>query len=522
MRWSFCFVFLALNAFCLLPAEEEKRQDVLSVDAAHVNYDGKIMTLKGNAVVDHCLGHMAAEHMTLSETTSSKKGQFNHLELDDQVCLTFKEGGTLTCAKATLDYPTLLGNFSSAPGQPFVVYRENCKAKDEKMACLMVQSRRMSIHLASDFQSNPVQNSIAEITADEHVTVNYNQEFAADADHAVYHRLDPLVNLSKKGFSGLITMRSAEEGGSLCKITNISGDIIQATEVNIDTNTNKLTFNFPIGIIQSVQKDALNSRVDFTADLLIWDDHLGSMTLKGNVDVYQEGIGNLKNKGEVQIFQHALEGKRSLKAIESQGETVISYKDIQGNINHSLTCFGPMKVDHVKMETKLYSPKEPDGTILEEKQVFFEDARGDIYADNALIQYKIEEGALKPSKIILAGHVKISNRLVAVADSNQTVLQYVLADRVVFYPDTKEMLFKASKGKRVLFFDKVNTIELSAPAIKIIRDKATKKESIQGIGDVRFSFVEHEFEQLRKRFSLDKPEDVSPNNKSAKSIKGAL
>jgi len=56
----------------------------------------------------------------------------------------------------------------------------------------------------------------------------------------------------------------------------------------------------------------------------------------------------------------------------------------------------------------------------------------------------------------------------------------------------------------VLFYDKINNLQVSAPEIKMQRDKQTKKQQFQGIGDVRFHFVEKEYQQLRKRFLLEK------------------
>jgi hypothetical protein len=39
--------------------------------------------------------------------------------------------------------------------------------------------------------------------------------------------------------------------------------------------------------------------------------------------------------------------------------------------------------------------------------------------------------------------------------------------------------------------------------LKIKRDQDTMKESIQGIGDVRFGLMEEELKMLQRRFSLD-------------------
>jgi len=154
----------------------------------------------------------------------------------------------------------------------------------------------------------------------------------------------------------------------------------------------------------------------------------------------------------------------------------------------------------------MISPQEPDGEVHDDKQICFQDSRGEIFADKVLLKYDYPDRKLVPAQLILAGNVKIFNRLPSAESDESIVRQYVLADRVDFYPRTKEMRLKASKNKRVLLYDKENNLEVSAPSLKIIRDRATKKESIQGFGDVRFSLVESEFEQLRRKFSLDRGE----------------
>jgi hypothetical protein len=77
-------------------------------------------------------------------------------------------------------------------------------------------------------------------------------------------------------------------------------------------------------------------------------------------------------------------------------------------------------------------------------------------------------------------------------------LEYALADVVEYSPQTKEVQLSALNKGRVLFFDKVNNLQISAPALKIKRDAVTQKDSIQGVGDVRFNFVKHELDKMKK------------------------
>jgi len=195
------------------------------------------------------------------------------------------------------------------------------------------------------------------------------------------------------------------------------------------------------------------------------------------------------------------------RGIETAEETVLVYKDTP--YAHVLKCYGPVRVDLLKMETRIFSPIDANGFVHEDKQACFEDGKGKIYADRVLLKYQYNDDKLVPSKIVLVGNVRIFNRLTVTDLASATVLQYVLADRVEFTPLTKEMIFKSNSGKKVLFFDKVNDVRVSADSLKIIRDAATKKESIQGIGDVRFSFSDQEFERLQRKFSFGKSSPVT-------------
>ncbi|MCE5315970.1 MAG: hypothetical protein LLG04_01225, partial [Parachlamydia sp.] len=158
-------------------------------------------------------------------------------------------------------------------------------------------------------------------------------------------------------------------------------------------------------------------------------------------------------------------------------------------------CWGKMIVDHTHLTVTLDSPDSS-------KQVFYQDRHGSLYSDRAFVVYDWIDGAIKPGKIILEGNVKMVNK------SLQTMRhQFALADRVEILPATQEAHLTANAGRRVLIYDQVNDMQVSAAqGIKIKRDEMTKKESVQGIGDVRFNLIDPELEQLYKRFEqIQKP-----------------
>lgn len=485
-------------------------EEVVVIDSELADYDGDKISLQGNVVVEHALGVFSANQMILTSDAGKEKGSLDLLLMNDHVKLDFKDGGQLSCAKANLDYRSLTGTFLSNDQQEDVVYTENCGGKKHDASLdvpLVLKSRRMNVKLApgSGGATGFSKNAISEMTADDHVQVVYNRDFVISSDHAVYQR-NMASNNDVKVFilPGTITMQSTSDDG-VCQVSDQSGDLIKASQISIDTINRQLAFSRPKGALHAFGEKQHVGRIDFSADKMLWDDSAGILTLRDKVEVNQNGIGKIATPNEMRFYQDVSSNSQALKGIETVSDTVLTYHDEDKNLCHTLTCSGPVKVDHQKMETRLYALQNAEGKVAEGQQIHFEDARGEIFADRALIKYSLVDHSPVISKIILAGNVKVVNRLPAPDDETKTVLQYALADRVDFSPESKVMIFKATdKSRRVLFFDKSNSLQLSAPALKITRDKATKKDEIKGIGDVRFSFIDSEIEQLRKRLLLEK------------------
>lgn len=154
-----------------------------------------------------------------------------------------------------------------------------------------------------------------------------------------------------------------------------------------------------------------------------------------------------------------------------------------------LKCPGEIVVDKKNYRITLISETGDDG-----KQIFFNDGSGRAYANLVVLEYT---EAMDPKKISLIGNVKIMNR-------EGVLTQYILTDRADYTFETLQTNFTADKGNRVILFDRPNNLQVSAPGLKITKNPETKKDTIQGIGDVRFQLIEEELEMLRKNFLLEK------------------
>lgn len=239
---------------------------------------------------------------------------------------------------------------------------------------------------------------------------------------------------------------------------------------------------------------------EVSADHLIWEEEKNSLLLKGNVKLFHEGIGELHNDDEIIVHHKSSGGKKQVKALESIGKTTLTFNDKEKGISHTLICYGKLVVDHERLETVMTSPVDANGNVLEGKQILFQDKMGKVKADNLVLNYELTNGKMTPKQIKLQGNVKIYNYGNLGEANHNNYIQYALADYVNYNPEAKEVFLSANENKRVIFIDVLNNMQVSAHALKIHRDKVTDKESIEGIGNVRFSLLEQELEKVKQTF----------------------
>lgn len=149
----------------------------------------------------------------------------------------------------------------------------------------------------------------------------------------------------------------------------------------------------------------------------------------------------------------------------------------------------------IKCEHVFFDYINKTSTFNGSPQVIFSDSNHEILADEAHIDYVEKDGSLKPQKIVLIKSVRMSN----LGSNEKPEEQYAIADKVTYFPD-EELMILEGKENKVLFYDKKRDMQLSAKTVHATRNKETKKEAIQGKGDVRFVFGHDELEKMRNRF----------------------
>jgi hypothetical protein len=477
--------------------------DSLLVNSGEAQYDGKEIVLVGQVVVQHGLGQISAHRLSLLPSSlQDKKSKFGFLKINDDVQLELRGGGKLYCQQAEVDYAKMQGIFLGNVDQPDVTYLNTGEGDDpsqEKRRPIEVKSCQMTLELLRDpkASTSSAKAVVKQIEATQNVRVRYDEDYLLSADHALYKRFSPDESIEQTGFLTL----SVGEGKPFCEMTNLNGDRLYAQTIRVDTIKRRLWLDRPQGTLYIRQEKLPPQNFEFRANELTWDDHKETLQLKGQVNLIQNGTVHVLTDREIEIVQTFVNGKRTLRSLQAQENIQISYLDLQKGDTHRIHCPGPLVIDHEHLCMTLRGLTDLAEPVEENRQVYIEDLLGEMYADQVQISYSWEDKQLVPQKIVLEGHVRILNRFDGHPEESGSILHYALSDRVDYLPERQEMILSSLEGNRVLFFDKVNNVQMSATSLKVQRDATTKKNSIRGLGDVRFTFIEKEFEQLKQRFS---------------------
>ncbi|MFA6916409.1 MAG: hypothetical protein WC222_08430 [Parachlamydiales bacterium] len=193
--------------------------------------------------------------------------------------------------------------------------------------------------------------------------------------------------------------------------------------------------------------------------------------------------------GQAQIFPKKMEQKTEISKIKLEDNVFIN----------SLVDVSPfsIKAPHLEwdLETNaITSNAAPD-------QICMEDPTSLIYGDNLTAYLYKDNQTLTPKSIHLAGNVKIQKYTASGS-------QYAIADALDYNPVKHEWELSAIAPHRVLYYDKQNSITISAPKILVKQNTDKAKPHVKALGDVRFVFAEQELSELMNRFqssALKKP-----------------
>lgn len=494
----------------LIDAEEVPFSQLsLSLEALQAHYDGKKLFLDEEVRFEHPIGSLFAGRAVMSPAVQSKE-LLESIKLKNDVILDLKEQGTLTSQKALFHFNTLQARFyGSSEKNPAVLYTSQGVGRQFPIS---FKSHTIDLTLAKDLAAAP-KTRLETLTAEGDVAIDYGGDLYLSADKAHYTYATEGQNaLSFRRLPGKIALNSTGKD-KLCHVVNPQGDHLTGTAIEIDTNQRKVDVSDARGIFTHTHISASKllvpaqplATLEVEARQLTWDLSRDLLLLKGDIVLNHSVIGTFQSDRELRIYYAGIKGQRQLRAIESEGHLVLRSDDEGKKQAHWLVCDGKMRVDHEAMTLTFQSYSDAHGKVSQNKQVLFYDHLGEIQADKITITYLQVEGKYLASKVRLEGNVFMVDHK-AGQDSSASArpfVHYAIADFIDYTPADKQMHLYSEKGRRVLFYDKINHLQVSAPALKVSRDLQTKKESVKGIGDVRFNFLDSELEQLRKYSVFD-------------------
>jgi lipopolysaccharide export system protein LptA len=481
---------LPLNADLL-----QEPDNAMKIVSGEVSYHRNEMTLLGDVHIEHPIGAISAKSLTVQYgEKKQQKCHFSSLKIAEDIHIHFSSGGLLSCQRATMNFDERKGFFYGNEEHSDVIFQS---MKEEKSIPFEVKAKQMSLELYPETTTDKTE--LQSIAAENEIRILYDKNYRLFADNAMYTRN---FRSSELAMNESIFL-SMKDDQSFCEMETTDDDRVYAKKIQIDLDHHNVSLENMHGTVRLANEEKTKEKVQYSARTAIWDHANEKLELKGNVVVSQCGAFQIQTNDSLFIQQSSLQGKRSIASMYAPQNVQISYvrKDDKENAVHTVHCPGPFSFDQQQEEIVLH--KAPEGIEAPyEGQVYIEDVVGEAYADCVTIHYKRTLEQICPDKITLEGNVKLFNRFDGHLQESSSVLHYALADRIEYFFDRNEMILSSASSNRVLFFDKVNNIQMSAPSLIMKQDEQTKKNLVHGVGDVRFTFIEKEFEQLKTRFRL--------------------
>jgi hypothetical protein len=469
----------------------------LAISSDEVEYRDDQIILNGSVNARHALGQLRAGKAALISSPNKGPQHYTQLQLSDSVEVNLSDGGTLLCHQAEINQESMTGYFRGRLGQQ-ARYSDVRYSPSGAYLPLEIQGDLITTQVtAASAKGPPSHYSLSSLVAQGAVFLRYTHDFSARADRAIYRDSGGGRGEACDQLTGMIYLVPDGKQG-ICEVLHGRGDRIRAQLIRIDTEREVLFFDRPIGQVFFEEDDGMLDRIDFSAESLFWDDQKHELSLRQDVRLNDLGMGTVRAEEEVRVGITEASGPHQVKWLKAIGPTHLTLEGEREDEVRQLHCFDGIEIDNRQFQVTLRSPRI-GGKVPPGQQIRYRDRVGEVQADEASIHYQLVNSELEVEHITIQGNVYIVNHAPFDPNDQTPVLQYAKADRVDFYPQDQLMIL-TGEGRRVLFFDKLNNIQVSAPAIRMCRDKVTGKDSFQGVGDVRMRLIGQEMESLLTPF----------------------
>lgn len=457
--------------------------DCSRVSSENASYDGQDLILSGHVVIDHILGKMQARKALLKRQEKSDF-PFSQIELDQEVLILLKENGRLTADRAEFDLQKNQG-ILSASEQKNAIYQDMIYDKKAQLVPFTIAGRSLELKLLPKGEKDAKTDYLIDsICAEQNVAISYANAFFLTAAKATYNQLD-LIDPWKGSISAY-----GQDANNSCLLTH-EQDVVHARQIDINLIHSYLQLFYADGVLQSfLLPKAEKSPLHFSTTSLKWNDLDKKLLFKGPTQIEEQDLGTIHTQDELTITSCMVNDKMIFQTIDAKGHTIMTYKDLQGH-NHRLESHGSLHIDQNKLQAWAESPRDQNGNT--QNQLSYETEDLHVFSDTAQLDYMNIDQHIKPVSIILKEHIKLLSK-----DPNQQ--QLAIADKMSYSLDTHSIILSAYPGKKVLFWDALQELKISASEVHVTTDCLTQERVIKGIGKVQFAFSKEEETQFNQYF----------------------
>lgn len=213
----------------------------------------------------------------------------------------------------------------------------------------------------------------------------------------------------------------------------------------------------------------------FDGELLHLSDKMHAVLKNMDITAEKATFYPRKNVKQIEIEKIYLSGNVNVKS--KQGQSPMDLKAAQLNWD---------------LNTKILQASGTPGSL-----VHCEDSTTRVVGNQLEAKLVDVNGSLQPERLIMKGNVKLQTL-------NSINPQYALADVLEYTPKNRTWILSATAPNRVLYYDKVNSVTISAPRVIVQQMEGQQKPHVKATGDVRFMFGDKEINELQQKFQTFK------------------
>ena len=449
------------------------------------------ITLSGNVKMEYNIGKLSSQNAILSRASDVDGLNLDFLRLSDTVDITFRDYSRISCHLANINYTTLTANFFSGESASQVVYTNDILNTSGDVIPIVMKSKNINLRLIHNQDVYDVNN----IFAQNDVEISYGSDIETRSQRAVYHNVSN-GDEAKNSVSGVIFLMPLNKG-DLCTVSDNNNNKVEAKNIRLDTNKHSLSCSKMNAKIYQQS----GSFFSVQADKGVWDINNGLFSIRENVILKHPNFGKISCEESLDIFQTETPNGPEWTNLSTQGTSSWTFYDKLGNDYHNIISHGSMDIDDIAGKVDIKSPFS--NGLPRYKQVIYSNKTGQIYGNTISLEYGCAENGVAVNKILIDGNVRIINKLIDSEGNSNDVSKYILADFAEYNPENNSVLLKSNGDKNVLLLDRLNDLQVSSKAISIDLTDGRGRESVQGLGKVRFSFSEKEYEEFKNNFNLE-------------------